>query len=87
MEFITRANLGLTSGNFEFDLESGRLRFKTTFFYDEIIPSKKVLEKYLLTNLYTLDIYTPALMSLLFTDITVKQAIAEVEDLAKSGLN
>jgi len=87
IEFISLANLGLNSGSFEFESETGRLRFKTTFYYDEIVPSQKILEKYILTNLYTLDLYTPALMSLVYSEISAKQAIAEVEEMTKSGLN
>jgi len=87
-EFITRANFGLISGNFEFDLDSGILRFKTTFYYDKKNEvSMKLLEKYIYTNLYTIDTYTPALMSLAYTDITALEAVAEVENNVRLYLN
>jgi hypothetical protein len=86
VEFITRANYGLVNGCFEFDFKSGTIRFKTTLLYEKEngIP-ESILDKYILTNLFTMDHYIPGLMSIMYGDNTAYKAIQEIEGIP--GLN
>ena len=86
VEFITRANFGLVNGCFEFDFKSGTIRFKTTIIYDQEneIPDN-ILDKYIVTNLFTMDHYIPGIMSIIYGDNTAYKAITEMEGIP--GLN
>lgn len=88
VEFITRANFGLYNGCFEFDFKHGIIRFKTTVIYDHEngIP-EKILDKYILTNLFTMDHYIPGIMSIIYGDNTAYKAIEEIEGIKGLSFN
>jgi hypothetical protein len=61
MELVTRANWGLPVGNFELDLDTGELNFKTSVDLEDVEPSDALLRHLVLTNVYTFDQYRPAI--------------------------
>lgn len=78
-EFLSRANYGLIVGNFETDFRDGEIRFKSSADYEDTIISKITLRNLLLVNLSTSDKYYPALMKMIWGNISAKDAIKEVE--------
>lgn len=78
-EFLTRANLGLKFGNFEFDLRSGEIRFKTSIQFAGEVEVDSMIEQCLLINIMTMDRYLPGILQVIFTDIDPQAAIAQLE--------
>lgn len=60
-EFLTRANFGLTIGNFELDYDTARARFKSSldFYGVELAPS--LVRRAILAAMDAVEIYGPAL--------------------------
>jgi len=87
-EFTRYVNFGLFTGCFEFDEAKKQMRFRTNFFFDkENLPSLKLLHRSIMSHLLTIDNYFPAMMSLLFTDMTPEEALKEVEKMPLLSLN
>lgn len=78
-EFLTRANFGLKLGNFEFDLQDGEIRFKTSIQFAGDIQPEAMIEQCLLINVMTVDRYLPGILQVIFTDIDPQAAIAQIE--------
>jgi len=79
-EFLTRANFGLRIGNFEFDLDTGEIRFKTSlqFAGETLVP--EMIEQCLLINVLTMEKYLPGILQMIFTDSSAETVIASIED-------
>ncbi len=60
-EFVTRANYGLSLGNFEMDMEDGELNFKTILQAPAALLSTALLRPYLLLGVETINHYLPGL--------------------------
>ena len=77
-EFITRANYGMELGNFEFNFDSGEIRFKTSLDVtgDRITPA--LIKQLVYTNVLTLDQYLPGIQAVLDGTIPV-DAIRAIE--------
>jgi hypothetical protein len=73
-EFITRANYGMTVGNFEMDFEEGDVHFKTALPCDGTRLTFSLLRSLLYTCGDVMDMYTPALESVVIGDATAKEA-------------
>jgi hypothetical protein len=79
-EYLNRINYSLVIGSFELNMDDGKIRFKTSMFYDENLPpSLEVIERTIITNLYMMDRYIPGIMSILFGHQTPKEAFDEIE--------
>ncbi len=65
MEFITRANNGLNVGNFEMDLDTGDVRFKTSADRSEGAPDDDQLHAAFYANMAVMDTYYLGLMAVL----------------------
>lgn len=79
-EFLARVNYGLLIGDFELNYDSGKIRFKTSMFFDEEnTPTQNVIEKTIITNLYMMDLYLPGIMSVLYGAVSPKIAISQIE--------
>ncbi len=52
-EFITRANYGLPSGNFEMNYDTGEVRFRTSVFVTDRIPSYDEVEDLINTAFFS----------------------------------
>ena len=79
MEYITRANFGLTYGNFEMGVDDGDVRFKTCLFCGDTVPSLNQIEHTITTNILLLERYGDGLAKLIFGFGNVKEAIEEAE--------
>jgi len=64
-EFLTRANYGMEIGNFEFDIDSGEIRCKTSLDVtgDRITPA--LIKPLVYTNVLTLDQYLSGIQAVL----------------------
>ena len=79
-EFISRVNYGLVIGDFELNYDTGKIRFKTSMFYDDLFDiSEKLIENIIITNLFMMDTYLPGIMSVLYGSLSPIKAIAEIE--------
>jgi len=78
-EAVQRANWGLPHGNFEFDVDDGELRFKTSAFVTAADEDVATLESLLLANTATVDRYLPAFTAVIVQGANARDAIARVD--------
>ena len=78
-EFLTRANYGLPIGAFEMDYRDGEIRFRTSTDLTELRPTKIHIQNTVFPNLMMVDLYYQGIMSIVYSDTTPAQAIAEIE--------
>jgi hypothetical protein len=78
-ELVTRANYGLKIGNFELDFGDGEVRYKTSLHFVGQIEQEPMINQLVLTNILTMDHYMPALMALIYTDLSPVEALGKVE--------
>jgi hypothetical protein len=64
-EFITRANYGLSIGNFELDLADGEVRFKTSIDVKGAQLTPKLVERAVVMNLHAMNTYLPGITALM----------------------
>jgi hypothetical protein len=73
--FLTRANFGLVIGNFELDLESGEIRFKTSVDVEGVEINDALVDHLLLAGVIATDRYLPGIAAV----IGGQQAVASIE--------
>lgn len=78
-EFLTRANFGLIIGNFEMDIESGEIRYKTGIDVEGDRLTPALVKRLVYANVLTMDTYLPGLMTVIYGDVAPAEAIAQVE--------
>jgi hypothetical protein len=78
-ELITRANYGLSLGNFELDLNDGEVRYKTSIDVQGSTLDMALIEHLVYANVLTMDRYFPGIMQVNYGDISPAEAIASVE--------
>jgi len=78
-EAVQRANWGLPHGNFEFDVDDGELRFKTSAFVTAAAADIDTLETLLLANTATVDRYLPAFTAVIVQGANARDAIERVD--------
>jgi hypothetical protein len=81
IEFLTRANFGLYLGNFEMDLESEQVRFKTSIDVEGDRLSTALVRNAVFAACLTMDRHWPALKALT-EGATVDGALATLEQTA-----
>jgi hypothetical protein len=64
-EFVTRANYGLSIGNFELDLDDGEVRFKTSLDVKGAELTVPLVERAVVMNLHATNRYLPGLQALM----------------------
>jgi hypothetical protein len=79
MAFLTRANYGLVIGNFEMDLEDGEIRYKTSIDVEGTELVAPLMKPVVYANVMMMDQYLPGIMSIIYSDVSPEQAIAQVE--------
>ncbi|MGB3653430.1 MAG: YbjN domain-containing protein [Rivularia sp. (in: cyanobacteria)] len=79
-EFLTRANYGLVLGNFEMDFSDGEVRYKTSIYVADNELDFPVIKRMVYSNLLTLDKYLPAIMKVIYSNISPEEAINEIEE-------
>ena len=75
MAFLTYANYGLIYGNFEINLDDGQVRYKTSIDVEGNGLSHSLLQPIVFINVSTLDHYFESLMSLIYKDISIEDAL------------
>lgn len=79
-ELITRANLGLTIGNFELDFDDGEVRYKTGIDVEGDRLSPALVRNLVNTNVLVMDHYCPAIMKVVYGGSSPLEAIDDIED-------
>ncbi len=79
MEFLTRANFGLRMGHFEFDLEDGEVRYKTSIDVEGDRLTPALVRRLVRPNLVTMDRYLPGLLRVVYGATTPAEEIAAIE--------
>lgn len=79
--FITRANYGLMVGNFELDLDSGELRYKTSMDLEGSELTNALMSAIAYNNVLTMDQYVPGIVAVIEQSLPPQIAIQQVENL------
>jgi hypothetical protein len=80
-EFLTKVNYGLIVGNFEMDFQDGEVRYKTYSINAENYPlNSEMIGQLIFVNVMTMDKYLPGIMSVIYANIPVDQAILQIEE-------
>lgn len=74
-ETIGRANYGARVGKFEMDFDSGELRFQACHILDDDRLDDEVIGRLMGTTMTMLDLYLPAVMSVIYGNETPEDAI------------
>ncbi len=79
-EFLTRANYGMTIGNFELDYSDGEIRYKTSIDVegDQLTPA--LVKNLVYTNVTMMDTYLPGISAIVHEGLSPEAAIATVEN-------
>jgi hypothetical protein len=78
-ETIARANYGLKVGKFELDFDTGELRFQAAQILTEDSLEESVIDRLMGTTMSMLDMYLPAVLSVIYGNELPKDAIRGVE--------
>ncbi|MBD1929177.1 YbjN domain-containing protein [Trichocoleus sp. FACHB-90] len=78
-EFLSRANFGLSIGNFEIDFADGQIRYKTSIAAKGNGVNSVLIGHLIFANLLTMDEYLPGIMSIIYTELSAVEAIAQIE--------
>ncbi|MGM9992102.1 MAG: hypothetical protein ACI376_04525 [Candidatus Bruticola sp.] len=85
-QFLTIVNFGLKFGNFELDLESGEIRYKSFVQLEEgAVPSYQLIELSFNLTLSMFDKYGPGIAAILSGDLTPREAAALCEQQDGEG--
>ncbi len=78
-EFITRANSGTIVGNFELDFADGEIRYKTSIDVEGDRLSSALINQMVYANVTMMDEYLPGIMSVIYSNVSPEDAIAQIE--------
>lgn len=81
-EYLTRANFGLTIGNFEMDWEDGMVRFKTSIDVEDDRLSYELWRPIVYANVFVMEHYLPGLQAVVLEDAMPEDAIRRIESSA-----
>jgi hypothetical protein len=81
-EFITRANYGLTIGNFELDFNDGEIRYKTSIDVEGDRLTPALIKRLVYINVLTMDEYLPGIKAVIETEISPEAALQATEQSA-----
>ena len=79
MEFVTRANYGMSIGNFEIDLEDGQIRYKTSIDVEGSTSVAALVKQLVRANVDIMDLYLPGIAGTIEQGMGAQEAIALVE--------
>jgi len=82
VEYLMRANDGLVIGNFEMNLDTGDVRYKTSVDAGSMTSVDKLLRPLVYANVHTMDQYWPGLLAVMYHGDAPDAAIASVEQSA-----
>ena len=78
-EYLTRANYGLPVGNFEMDLDTGDVRFRTSVETPEDELSVAMIRALAYANLRAMDHYFPGVLAVVHGGLSPEAALARTE--------
>ncbi|MEH2032173.1 MAG: YbjN domain-containing protein [Nostoc sp.] len=78
-ELLTRANSGMLIGNFELDFADGEIRYKTSIDVEGDRLSYAIIRRLVYANVTMMDRYLPGIMSVIYSNATAEDAIAQIE--------
>lgn len=80
--FLTRANYGLTLGNFEMDMDDGEIRYKTSIDITDGTLAMGMIKALMYANFSTMNRYSEGIMRIIYTaeDIDIVKLIEWIED-------
>jgi hypothetical protein len=79
IEYITRANCGLTIGNFEMNVDTGEVRFKTSMVVPAGGLSVTVVRSLAYANVHTIDRYFPGVLAVVLGGQSPAGALARID--------
>jgi hypothetical protein len=87
LAYLTRANAGLVTGNFEVDLDTGEIRYKTAIDLSDVDEAdlasgavvRALVADLTYTNVATLDRYLPGLLQVVAGSASAADAVAAIE--------
>jgi hypothetical protein len=79
-EFLTRANYGLNTGNFEFDMSDGELRYKVSVDVEGAQLTSVMVKNMISAGVSTMDRYYPGIMAISFAEASAEEAIKKIEN-------
>jgi hypothetical protein len=74
-EFITRANYGMTIGNFELDYTDGEIRYKTSIDVEGDRLTPVLIKRLVYTNVAMMDEYLPGIRAVVEQNVTPQAAL------------
>jgi len=80
MELTTRANNGMWGGNFEYDLDTREIKYKTYVDYRNTVLEAIYVKNAILGAMVMIESYAPAIDAVIDGEKTIKAALAEVEE-------
>jgi hypothetical protein len=83
-ETVARANCGLKIGKFEMDVDEGDLRFQVSQVLSDDDLDGATIRRLMGTTMAMLDIYLPAVLSVIYGNELPKDAIRHVEPVRQS---
>lgn len=78
-EFITRANYGMTIGNFELDYTDGEIRYKTSIDVEGEKLTSALIKRLVYTNVAMMDEYLPGIRAMIEEGLGAEAAIQATE--------
>ena len=78
-EFITRANYGLRSGNFEMDFSDGEIRYKTFIDIEGGELTATMWKNIVYSNVATMNRYVSGIMSVVYAGTSPEAAMTQIE--------
>jgi hypothetical protein len=64
-ELVHRVNFGMIIGNFEYDLDDGEIRYKTSFDAQDTTLTNELIKPLVIANLVTMDKYLPSIRAVM----------------------
>ena len=78
-EYLTRANYGLSIGNFEMDFEDGEVRYKTSIDVEGGELTQGMIKNLVYSNCATTDRYLHGLMKVVYGNADPASAVRDAE--------
>lgn len=85
MEYLTRVNARLPVGNFEMDLDTGNVSFKTSVETPNGELSLPMVRALAYTNVRAMDTYFPGVLAVIHSGFSPEAALARVEAQAEES--
>ena len=86
-EFLTRANYGMTIGNFELDYTDGEIRYKTSIDVEGERLTSALIRSIVYTNVTMMDAYLPGIQAVIHQRISPIEAIRSIEQVDQTQDN